>query len=141
LALLLGTVTSAFGQLVQVGPPDQGYCDKVEHVNPNLVLSQATHLSGRIVDQTGAPFVNSVVELRLYKSQTQGTSVRKVRTDEDGRFDLSSVARGSYRLLASPTRTFRQPEQLDCYERDPCALQIRLEANPTDQPDMFCPVK
>jgi hypothetical protein len=142
LAMILVAVTvPAVGQLIQVGPTDPHYCEKVEQVRPNLVLSGATHLSGRIIDQSGAPVKDSLVELRLYKSESEQISVKKVRTDQDGRFYLDLLAKGRYRLLASPTRVFRQAEKLECGDRDPCTLLITLRASPTDQPDMFCPVR
>jgi hypothetical protein len=134
-------VAPAFAQLVQIGPNDPHYCDKIEHVNPNLVLSRPTHLDGRIIDETGAPFKNSFVELRLYESESKQISIRKVQTDEGGHFKLDLVAKGQYRLLASPSRAFRQAQKLECGDRDPCTLLITLQVSPTDHPDTACPVK
>ncbi len=130
-------------QLIQTGSGanDPHYCDKIEQVKPNLVLSHTTRLGGTVLDQTGAPFQNSPVELRLYVSESKQTVIAKVSTDKEGHFDLGAVHAGSYRLLASPTRTFRQAEKLECFDRDPCTLRVTLQANPTDQPGMFCPVK
>jgi hypothetical protein len=137
----VAAVAPAFAQLVQIGPNNSHYCDNIEQVKPNLVLSRATHLDGRIIDQTGAPFKSSLVELRLYKSESKQISIRKVQTDEGGHFSLHLVAKGQYRLLASPSRAFRQAEELECGDRDPCTLLITLQASPTDQPDSRCPVK
>jgi hypothetical protein len=134
-------VATAFAQLVQIGRNDPHYCDKIENVKPNLVLLRATHLSGRIIDETGAPFKDSLVELRLYESESRQTSIRKVRTDEGGHFSLDFVAKGQYRLLASSSRAFRQAQKLECGDRDPCTLLITLQVSPTDQPDSPCPVK
>jgi hypothetical protein len=131
----------AFAQLVQIGPNDPHYCDNVEHVKPNLVLYRATHLDGRIIDETGAPFKDSLVELRLYESESKQISIKEVQTDERGHFSLDLVAKGQYRLLASPSRAFRQAEKLDCGGRDPCTLLITLQVSPSDQPDSPCPVK
>jgi len=137
----VAAVAPALAQLVQIGPNDPHYCDNVEHVKPNLVLSRATHVGGRVTDQTGAPFKNSLVELRLYESESRQISIRKVQTDEGGHFNLNLVDKGQYRLLASPSRAFRQVEKLDCEGRDPCTLLITLQVSPSDQPDSPCPVK
>lgn len=139
--LFVTALGTAFGQIVQTGRNGPHYCDKIEHVKPNLVLSSVTRLRGRIIDQTGEPFENSLVELRLYKSETQQTSVKKVWTDKDGNFDFDSIPEGQYRLLASPNRLFRQADKLECQVYDPCVLLITLQVSATDQPDMFCPVK
>jgi Carboxypeptidase regulatory-like domain len=134
-------VAPAFVQLVQIGPSDPHYCDRIEKVKPNLVLLSATHLNGSVIDETGAPFKNSLVELRLYESESKQISVKKVRTDEGGHFSLDFVAKGQYRLLASSSRAFRQAQKLECGDRDPCTLLITLQVGPTDQPDSLCPVK
>ena len=138
---LVAAVAPAFAQLAQIGPTDPNYCDNVEHVKPNLALSRTTQLSGRVIDASGAPFENSIVELRLFVSESRQTPVKKVTTDSAGYFDLATVSKGQYRLLASPTRVFNQAEKLDCEARNPCTLLITLYPSPTDQPDMLCPVK
>jgi hypothetical protein len=62
-------------------------------------------------------------------------------TDLNGSFDLGQVKKGEYRLLASPTRAFPQPEPLDCFERQSCELIIILKANSSDMPESVCPVR
>jgi hypothetical protein len=137
----MAAATSMFGQLVNAGPPDPHYCYQVEHVKPNLILSRATHLSGQIIDASGAPLENSPVELRLYVTEARQTSVKKVQTGKDGNFDLGVVSKGDYRFIASPTRVFKQAETLECGDRDPCVLSVVLHPSPTDQPENLCPVK
>lgn len=135
---------SIAGQLIDVGPKGETreeHCARVEQIKPNLVLSRTTRLSGRVIDASGAPLENSIVELRLFVSESLQTPVKKVTTDSVGYFDLATVAKGQYRLLGSPTRIFKQAEKLDCGDRDPCQLLITLRPSPTDQPEMFCPVK
>ncbi len=141
---LAAIAPSIAGQLVDVGPKGETkeqYCARVEQIKPNLVLSRTTRLSGRVIDASGAPLENSIVELRLFVSESLQTPVKKVATDSAGYFDLTTVAKGKYRLLGSPTRIFKQAEKLECGDRDPCTLLITLRPSPTDQPAMFCPVK
>jgi hypothetical protein len=144
-AICLAAMSSSItGQLVDVGPKGETkeqYCARVERIKPNLVLSRTTQLSGRVIDTSGAPLENSIVELRLFVSESRQTPAKKVTTDGAGYFDLATVAEGKYRLLASPTRVFRQAEKLDCGDRDPCTLLITLRPSSSDQPENLCPVK
>jgi len=67
--LIISLVPPIGAQLVNAGPPGETrehYCSRIEKVKPNLVLSRTTQMSGRIIDGSGAPFENSVVEVRLY---------------------------------------------------------------------------
>ena len=137
-ALLLGP---AFAQLIQVGPSDPDYCYKIEKIRPNLILHEDVHIVGAVRDQSGAPFQNSQIELRTYVSQRKQISVRVVSTDRGGHFDLGIVKPGNYRLLASPTRVFKQPAALQCHDGKNCKLEITLAVNSTDQPDSFCPIR
>jgi hypothetical protein len=140
----IAALATVSAQLVHVGPTNetaQQYCSRVERIKPNLVLSGATQLSGRIIDQTGAPFKNSVVELRLYVSESLQIPVKTAAADTDGYFNLATVASGQYRLLASPTRAFAQAERLDCGNSGKCLLTITLQANPTDMRASQCPIK
>lgn len=137
--ILFAAALLARGQLVQVGPVDPKYCQNIR-VKPNLVTHSNTHLSGGVRDVSGAPFLNSSVELRAFLSPTRQTTLRIVKTDSQGRFDLGEVHSGKYRLLASPTRAFLQAEALDCNEIK-CELNIVLQASPSDQPDSQCPIR
>ena len=131
--------TFARCQLVEIGPPDPHYCEKLK-VAPNLVVKQDARISGRLIDQTGAPFQDSPVELRLYISPIQQSVVAEVKTDRDGQFRFERVNAGKYRLIASPTRAFQQPSELRCDSGD-CEFAIALGVNPTDMPDSQCPVR
>ncbi|MGF7179068.1 hypothetical protein [Tunturiibacter psychrotolerans] len=75
------------GQVVQIGTSDPNFCEKAEHVKSNLQLSIPVRISGRVVDQAGAPLKTSKVELRSYLSAKQQMPVKIVTTDGDGRFD------------------------------------------------------
>jgi uncharacterized protein YecT (DUF1311 family) len=126
---------------LKLGPNDPNYCLKVEHINPNLIVSVSVHLKGRVADQSGAPVKKTPVELKRYVSEAQQVSVRKVTTDSDGNFDLGSVTKGQYRLLPSATRAFRQPDKLECNSGGECSLDIALQANGTDSLDSQCPIR
>jgi Carboxypeptidase regulatory-like domain len=138
---LFVAATLARCQLVEVGsgPPDPHYCDKVK-VDPNLVLNQDARISGRLLDQSGAAFEISLVELRLFISPTKQSAVAKVTTDHDGQFRFDSVKAGKYRLIASSTRPFQQPSELRC-DSNKCEFAITLRVNPTDMPNSQCPVR
>lgn len=138
--LLLASGRVARPQLVEVRPIDPTYCEKLR-VRPNLVLHNEELIAGRIIDQSGAPFKSSRVELRAYRSETEQPLVEATATDQDGRFRFRKARAGKYRLLASPTRAFKQSEALMCSSSGDCTLSISLQVNATDEPDSQCPVK
>lgn len=138
-AIWLFVAISARCQLVEIGPPDPHYCEK-EKVLPNLIVDQRARISARLIDQTGTPFQNSPVELRIYMSPTRQSAVAKVNTNHDGRFRFDRVDPGRYRLIASATRAFQQPAELRCGSNE-CELVITLRANPTDLPYSQCPLR
>lgn len=141
LLLSTGIATSRLqGQLVQVGPSDPKFCEKAEHLTPNLSVAEMAHISGILVDDSGAPLKTSHVELRIFISAKQQRSVKTVVTDEHGQFDLGTVDPGQYRLLASATRAFAQPKTLACTGKD-CKFNITLHTNPTDLPLSICPIR
>ncbi len=111
-----------------------------EIVRPNLKLESPTKFIGTIKDETGAPFENSKVELRIQKPDGTQTPYRTVTTDNQGRFDFGTVVAGTYRLLASPHRGFKQPEQVLC-PRGKCEVNLVIKANKTDQPFAGCPIR
>jgi hypothetical protein len=120
--------------------PDPNFCNNVEHIKPNLQVSTPARISGRVVDQAGAPLKLSKVELRTYISEKQQIPVKTVTTDEDGRFDLGSVGPGKYRLLPSLMRVYEPPQHISCTSGE-CTLALNLRFNPTDQPISICPVR
>jgi hypothetical protein len=139
--LTLALTGGAHAQVVQIGPPDPHFCETIERIKPNLILKAQTRVSGRITDQSTAPSQQSFVELRRYFSEEKQVSVKRVKTDADGAFDLGLVGPGTFRLLASPTRAFRQPDSLVCPSDGRCHLDIELKVNPTDMPESTCPVR
>jgi hypothetical protein len=139
--LFLGT----FHQVVFVGraptPREmEKFCYKIETIKPNLELQEATNITGRITDVSGEPLKRSVVEIRTYISRRKQIAVKKVTTDDSGYFDLGTIGKGKYRLLASPNRAWRQPQTLECSEKR-CVLNITLQVNATDLLESICPVK
>jgi hypothetical protein len=139
IALFFGVVQSR-AQVVQVGPPNPNYCDELK-VKPNLHVQSSVRVKGKITDQSGDPFKNSSVELRHYLSETKQRPQKRVSTDSEGNFDLETVPKGEYRLVASPTRIFKQPQEMWCRPDEQCLLEIVLKVNPTDQLDSQCPIK
>jgi hypothetical protein len=117
-----------------------GNCSQLEQVRPNLNLKGDTRIRGRLTDQTSEPFRNSPIELRLFVSESEQTTVNKVSTDGDGNFDFGVVKRGDYRLLFSPNRGFKQPAKLECWSND-CNLNTVLIVNPTDVLGAACPIR
>jgi hypothetical protein len=87
-------------QLVQIGPSDPNFCEKAEHITPNLHVREIARISGTLVDDSGAPFKASRVELRTYISAKRQSSVKTVMTDEHGQFDLGRVEPDQYRFPA-----------------------------------------
>jgi hypothetical protein len=81
------------------------------------------------------------MELRKYISQRKQLTVQIISTNGDGRFDLGIVKPGSYRLLASPNRGFKQPSALQCQGGKECEVRITLIANPTDELGASCPIR
>jgi len=115
------------------------FCNS-EKVQPNLKLQHQTHVSGRVTDIVGVPFKKSRVELRKYISENKQVATKVSTTDDNGEFDLGKIEKGEYRLLASPTRYFKQPQELPCSGEE-CKLIIALQANPTDLPESGCPIR
>jgi Carboxypeptidase regulatory-like domain len=136
---ILVLATAASCQRVEIGPPDSHYCDRIK-VAPNLIVKRDAEISGRLIDASGEPFRHSPVELRIFISATKQLGFKTVKTDDDGHFQIDSVKAGKYRLIASPTRAFQQPAQLQC-DDERCEFAITLTVNPTDMPDSQCPVR
>jgi len=134
--LLVASVSSVFAQLLDIrhdGETTEHYCARIEKLKPNLVLVHPVELSGRIK--------KSMVKLRAFESTTRQTFVKRVFLNDDGEFDLADVDQGRYRPISSPTRALSQAEELRCGLGNKCSLRIMLKASPTDQPEMFCPVR
>ena len=144
---MLYGIIAAQAQVVTVGPASPAgpshrqYCEQVEPLQANLVLTAETNINGRITDETTEPFRKSAVELRRFISATKQVTLKKTTTDNDGDFDLGKVKRGQYRLLLSPSRAFKQAEKLECWGSKKCTLSTVLVANPTDQFTTNCPIR
>jgi Carboxypeptidase regulatory-like domain len=130
-------------QLISFGPStsDATYCRRVEPLSPNLTVSRPTEIRGTIRDQTGAPFANSPVQLRIWVSAEKQASFDETKTDDQGTFRLHEVPPSKYRLLASPNRAFAQPTELTCGKESSCQLDMTLIGNPTDLPASQCPIR
>ena len=116
------------------------YC-RSEVLLPNLILRTHTTISGKVNDETGAPFKNSEVVLRKTSAIPLQPSYLFTKTDAEGAFGFDESEPGEYRLLPSPSRAFAQPAKLDCYERRDCNLELILKTNGTDRPYTSCPVR
>ena len=142
--LALWSVAGGHSQVVSIGHDSRSlkeYCDDVEPLYPNLVLTRDTKITGRITDQTMEPFRNSAIQVRRFVSATKQVPAKKASTDDNGNFDLGTVKRGKYRLLLSPSRAFKQPEKLECWANKECSLNAVLIVNPTDQLTTNCPIR
>lgn len=139
--LSLGVVTAvaaANGQLVTIGKSNPHACEEVK-VQPNLTLSVATQLGGRLVDASLASMAETRIELRLCTSELKQTMLRRTQTDTDGRFSFGMTGAGRYRLVVFALG-FKQPADLRCSEGKNCDLSVRLDVSPTDTfPESVCP--
>ncbi len=126
---------------VFIGPQDQKYCQEVERILPNLILKENARVYGVIRDEAENPIVRREVVLKSYRSPDNQEVLRTVKTDKAGRFDLGDLVAGRYRIVASWTRAFRQPNQLQCSKTGDCHLAIQLKARATDGPESVCPVR
>jgi hypothetical protein len=133
--------TSGSGEKRNISGPTPEYCLRLEPLRPNFAPTEDVHVRGRITDETAAPFQHSPVELRRFTSQRKQVTLKKVLTDDDGNFDLGIVKRGSYRLLLSPNRGFKQPENVECEKAKDCSFNSTLIVNPTDLPTASCPIR
>jgi hypothetical protein len=135
----LAATALARGQVVQIGTPDPHFCEDLQ-VKPNLTVDRETQISGRVIDESGAPIQSSPVELRAFVTATKRKTLKTVTTDSRGYFNLGQVAPGQYRLIAYPTSVFQQPANLHC-SASRCELSMALIPTPTDQPESQCPVR
>jgi hypothetical protein len=120
--------------------PSQIPCSE-EHVQPNFELKIRQHVSGELLDPTGAVFQDSVVILRKQDDKGRFADYRRVTTDETGHFDLKFVDPGKYRFLPARNRGWRQPKEVVCETSRECEIRLTLELNPTDEPFAGCPIR
>ena len=112
-----------------------------ETVQPNLELKGPHRLFGELKDASGAPFVDSQVLLRRLDAKGKFVSYRTVTTNKEGHFDFGAVDAGRYRFLPAPTRGFRQPKKVQCWEGQDCEVKLTLQGNPSDQEFAGCPIQ
>jgi hypothetical protein len=74
-AVLMLIISAAYGQLVEVGPPDPHYCEKLK-VDANLVVAQDADIGGVLIDGSGEPFRNSRVSAPSSLQLSKPTSLR-----------------------------------------------------------------
>lgn len=115
-------------------------CCLQEKIWPNLTLIQDTRIRGRLSDESGEPLRYSQIELRRFVSECEQVTLKKLATNVHGNFDLGVVKQGSYRVLLSPQRGFKQPAKLECRQKN-CTLDTVLMVNPTDMPGAGCPIR
>jgi hypothetical protein len=139
--LALGLAGSGAAQLIQFGSNDPRYFADVEHIKANLHVPSSVELTGHVEDETGAPFKHNRIELRRFVSQARQVRTANAKTDDNGDFHLGHIAKGDYRLLASATRGFKQPDENRCDSGHRCFLRILLKANPTDLTASRCPIR
>ena len=112
-----------------------------EEVSPNLTLRRVTVIKGLVRDESGAPLKGSKIVLAKKSAIPLQPGYLESTTDELGKFGFDEAEPGEYRLLASSSRAFAQPANLECYEKQDCNLEITLKVNSTDLPYSDCPVR
>ncbi len=112
-----------------------------EKIQPNLELRVKQHVTGKLRDESGAPFVQSRILIEKFRDEEKFTTFKEVVTDDQGRFDFGVVSPGKYRFLPSPSRAFRQPKRVICDEGEVCKLNLTRVASSTDQAFINCPIQ
>ena len=95
---------------------------------PSLVFSQRiTEMSGTVVDTSGAVITGAAVRIRSAKPTLQRTT----RSDTNGRFVISGLAAGNYRVVVSSPgfETKEIPVTIGATEA-PALLRISLAVGP-----------
>src|SRR5215472_2911982 len=103
-------------------------CDKIR-VQPNLTLSIAAQIAGHLEDPSGAPILNTRLELRTYTSEVKQVLLERAQTDDKGNFSFGMTPAGRYRLVAFAPG-FKQASDLKCSDGRNCVLSIRLQFAP-----------
>jgi len=128
--------SAAFAQMV-IGP-EQIPCSE-EVVRSNFAANGKIHLE--LKDSSGAQFVNSKMVLKRADEKEKFVLYRPISTNKDGHFDLGVGDVGRYRSRLAPNRGFKQPVRVLCREGQHCEIKLLLQANPTDQPFVGCPIQ
>jgi len=128
--------SAAFAQMV-IGP-EQIPCSE-EVVRSNFAANGKIHLE--LKDSSGAQFVTSKMVLKRADEKEKLVLYRPISTNKDGHFDLGVGDVGRYRSRLAPNRGFKQPVRVLCREGRHCEIKLLLQANPTDQPFVGCPIQ
>ena len=128
--------SAAFAQMV-IGP-EQIPCSE-EVVRSNFAANGKIHLE--LKDSSGAQFVTSKMVLKRADEKEKLVLYRPISTNKDGHFDLGVGDVGRYRFRLAPNRGFKQPVRVLCREGRHCEIKLLLQANPTDQPFVGCPIQ
>ena len=128
--------SAAFAQMV-IGP-EQIPCSE-EVVPSNFAANGKIHLE--LKDSSGAQFVTSKMVLKRADEKEKLVLYRPISTNKDGHFDLGVGDVGRYRSRLAPNRGFKQPVRVLCREGRHCEIKLLLQANPTDQPFVGCPIQ
>jgi hypothetical protein len=144
IAVLFG-YSAAFGQLVCTG--DACSCENEKTPPPNFSVSQSVHVTGKLVAESGYPFVfeNTVVQVRTPKEKRVLVTAT---VDSLGQFDLGIIPAGEYRLIAA--RRLQngklgrqpladQPKAMSCSGVSNCSITAVQHLHGTDLPFEFCP--
>jgi hypothetical protein len=123
------------------------YC-KREPTPANFRVVKATHFSGVLLDESGAPITldHPVAQLR---DAVIGKALFTSSLDDRGRFDFAAVPAGDFRFIVfsvvgdKPKRLplLDQPKPLHCDGESECKVRVVLEMHGTDNPMDFCPPK
>ena len=140
--LFLAT-TAAFGQLICMG--DACKCENEQAPPPNLSVAQAVHVTGKLTDELGIPFVFEIVQVRTIKEKA---IIVTAAIDSHGRFDLGIVPAGQYRLIAARRlqdgklerqALAGQPSPMSCSGEHACSITAIQHIYETELPFESCP--
>ena len=130
--------SAAFAQMAR--GPEPIPCSE-EVVRSNFEPRGKIHGAGELKDLSGAQFLNSKIVLKRADEKEKFVLRRPISTNKAGHFDRGVGDVGRYRFLLAPNRGFRQPVRVLCREGRDCEINLVLQANPTDQPFVGCPIQ
>jgi hypothetical protein len=138
-AAVVLSASAAFAQMV-VGP-EQIPCSE-EVVRSNFEPKGKIQVAGELKDSSGAQFVNSRIVLKSADEKEKFVLYRPISTNnKDGHFDLGVGDVGRYRFLLARNRGFKQSVRVLGREGRDCGINLVVQANPTDQPFVGCPIQ
>jgi hypothetical protein len=139
--LAFGLADFSAAQLVQIGPDESPLLHegRTHKGKPTRTILGSANRTRRRRERCAVK--KSLLELRRYVSEARQVRAANAKTDDNGDFQLGEVSKGDYRLLASSTRTFNQPDESWCNSGGQCFLRITLQVNPTDSLASQCPIR